>query len=117
MIALLNLVDKSLLAIDFFDQFVLQVDHASLELFQLKSILALNLLFGDVEDLGEVTLKHFHIFALFPHDSLQTILARSKPLFKLIDLVFVIVALLGDFVEVFGHFTIDFCENALKIVD
>lgn len=68
--ALLDLIDKSLLAVDLLDQLVLEVDHAPLELLQLEAVLALDFLLGDVEDLGEVALYYLNVLALLPNHSL-----------------------------------------------
>ena len=115
LLALLDLIDQSLLTINLLNQLVLQVDHAPFELFQLETILALDLLLGDIEHLCKVTLQHFNALTLLSDDSLQAILTCPESLLQLVYLVFIVVPLLGDLVEVFCHLAIDFAEDAFDI--
>lgn len=115
MLALLDLIDQPLLTINLLYQLVLQVDHASFELFQLEPILALDLLLGDIEHLCKVTLQHLNALTLFSDNSLQAILTCPEALLQLVHLVFVVVPLLGDLVEVFCHLAVDFSEDAFDI--
>ena len=115
MLALLDLIDQSLLTINLLYQLVLQVDHASFELLQLKPILALDLLLGDIENLCEVTLQHLNALTLFSDNSLQAILTCPESLLQLVHLVFIVIPLLSDLVEIFCHLAIDFSEDAFDI--
>ena len=116
LLALLDLIDQSLLTINLFNQLVLQVDHAAFELFQLETILALDLLFGDIKHLCKVTLQHFNALTLLSDDSLQAILTCPEALLQLVHLVLVVVPLLGDLVEVFRHLATYLAEDAFDII-
>ena len=73
-LALLQLVDEVLSAIHLFNQLVLEVDHTTFQLLELKAILALHLLLGYLEHLGEVALENVDTFAFLTDYALQAVL-------------------------------------------
>ena len=75
LVRLLDVTDEALFGINFLYQFVLQMDHAPLQLLEFEPILTLHFLSGDLEDVGKITLEHINCLAFLMKHSLESILA------------------------------------------
>ena len=113
---LLDLTNQPLFTIYLFNELVLKMNHASLKLLELEAVLTLDFLLGNVEDLGEVTLQHLNVLSLLPDDALQAIFTCSQTLLQLVNLVLKVISLLGDFIKILSHLSIDFGKDAFNII-
>ena len=80
LVSLLDLTYQALLSIYLFDQLVLEVDHATLQLLEFEAILTLDLLLGNIKHLSEIAFQHLNILPLLSDHSLETVFTCTQSL-------------------------------------